>query len=69
VSEAVHQAVIEVDEQGTEAAAATAAVISLTSMPMEEPEPLVLDIDRPFLFAIRARASGAVLFVGQFVQP
>lgn len=69
VSAAMHEAVIEVDEQGTEAAAATAAVISLTSMPMQEPEPLELRIDRPFLFLVRARASGALLFLGRVVRP
>jgi serpin B len=69
VSAAMHEAVVEVDEQGTEAAAATAAVISLTSMPMEEPEPLVVRIDRPFVFVIRDRRSGAPLFIGQMLKP
>jgi serpin B len=69
VSAALHEAVVEVDEAGTEAAAATAAVISLTSMPMPEPDPLELRIDRPFLFVIRATASGAPLFIGRYVQP
>ena len=69
VSAALHEAVVEVDEQGTEAAAATAAVMALTAMPRQEPEPLQLDIDRPFVFLIRATASGAPLFLGQFVAP
>jgi serpin B len=69
VSAAMHEAVIEVDEQGTEAAAATAAVISLTSMPVEEPEPIEVDVDRPFLFVVRAAASGAPLFLGRVTRP
>jgi serpin B len=69
VSAAMHEAVIEVDEQGTEAAAATAAVISLTSMPVEEPEPIEVAVDRPFLFVVRATASGAPLFLGRVTRP
>jgi serpin B len=68
VSAALHEAVIDVDENGTEAAAATAAVISLTSMPMREAEPLELRIDQPFIFVIRASASGAPLFIGQVLK-
>lgn len=68
VSAALHEAVINVDENGTEAAAATAAVISLTSMPVQEAEPLELRIDQPFIFVIRATASGAPLFIGQVLK-
>jgi len=69
VSAAMHEAVVAVDEAGTEAAAATAAVISLTSMPMEQDQPVEMQVDRPFLFAVRVAASGLPLFIGQLVKP
>jgi serine protease inhibitor len=51
---------IEVNEEGTEAAAATAVGVGVTSVPLES----VMRVDRPFVFAIRERFSGAVLFLG-----
>ena len=66
ISAVIHQANIDVDEKGTEAAAATAVVIRATSMPAE---PVTLTIDRPFLFALRDMESGAVLFLGRITDP
>ena len=60
-----HQAFIAVDELGAEAAAATAVVMNDESMP----ESATLVVDRPFLFAIRDRPTGALLFLGQVVDP
>lgn len=68
VSAALHEAVIEVDENGTEAAAATAAAISVTSMPMQEPQPLELSIDRPFIFVIRSTLGDTPLFIGRVMS-
>ncbi len=68
VSAVVHKAFIEVNEKGTEAAAATAAVMRLTAMPVAE-EPAVFRADRPFLFALRDRGSGVVLFLGRVARP
>jgi serpin B len=51
---------VEVNEQGTEAAAATAVGVGRTSAPVA----VEMRVDRPFLFAIRERLSGAVLFLG-----
>jgi serpin B len=68
INAVVHQAHIDVDEQGTEAAAATA----ITMRPMaaiREPEPITMTVDRPFLFAIIDTASGLPLFLGQVVRP
>lgn len=62
-----HEAWIKVDEEGTEAAAATAAVMDATSAVIGEPETFA--IDRPFLFFITDRPSGAVLFAGRVVDP
>jgi serpin B len=67
ISHAVHQAAVLVDEQGTEAAAATAFVAGRVSMPADPP--IDLTIDRPFVFFLRDMATGAVLFVGQYVKP
>jgi serpin B len=57
-----------VDERGTTAAAATGASMRLVSMVVPKP-PLELRIDRPFLFAVRDRMTGALLFVGQVTDP
>jgi serpin B len=62
-----HQADITVDEAGTEAAAATAAVIATTSAPVEPPVRLV--VDRPFLFLIRDVPTGTLVFVGRVADP
>jgi serpin B len=65
----IHQANITVDEAGTEAAAATAVGIDTTAAPAEEPEPILLTVDRPFLYALRDRQTGAVLFLGRVTSP
>jgi serpin B len=64
----VQRAHIEVDERGTTAAAATGAAVQLVSMTKPKP-PLELRVDRPFLFAVRDRMTGAPLFVGQVTNP
>jgi serpin B len=61
-----HQAVIEVDEQGAEAAAATVVVVKRGGAPKKRPE---FFADRPFLFSIVHRASGAAVFVGRYARP
>jgi serpin B len=65
----VHQANITVDEAGTEAAAATAVGIQVTSAPVPEEEPVLLTVDRPFLYALRDRETGALLFLGRVTSP
>ena len=66
IGEVVHQAFVSVDEAGTEAAAATAVMMNLTSMPGE---PVKVTIDRPFIFLIRDIETGAILFVGRVMNP
>jgi serpin B len=63
VSDVVQKTFVSVDESGTEAAAATAVV---TLDPFAGADPLVFKADHPFLFAIRDRSSGKVLFMGRF---
>ncbi len=67
ISDVLHKATINVDEQGTEAAAATAVIVGVTSAPIEEPISLI--VDRPFLFFIRHNPSGSILFMGRVLTP
>jgi serpin B len=66
-----HQASVEVNEEGTEAAAATAvAMPPAWATPRRKPPPVpIFRADHPFLFAIRDRGSGAVLFLGRTTDP
>lgn len=66
IQDVLHEAFISVDEEGTEAAAATAVVVGLTSAPAE---PVELTVDRPFLFLIQERETGATLFMGRVTDP
>jgi serpin B len=66
VGEVIHEAYIAVDEAGTEAAAATAVVMRAAAAPMEAEE---LSVDRPFLYALVDRETGAVLFLGRVLDP
>jgi len=63
IAKVIHQAFVEVNEEGTEAAAATAVVMKRTSMPA------VVQIDRPFLFIIRNDVTRSWLFVGRVCHP
>jgi serpin B len=60
-----HEAFVKVDEEGTEAAAATGVVVGPTSVPDYKP----VTIDRPFLFFIRDIETGAILFGGRVLDP
>jgi len=66
VSAVAHKAYVEVDEAGTEAAAATAVAVGVTSAPAV---PVEISIDHPFLFLIRDRGTGTILFMGQCTRP
>jgi serpin B len=66
ISNVIHKAFVDVNEKGTEAAAATAVVMTLGAMP--EPPP-VFRADHPFLFLIRDKKSGSILFMGRLVNP
>jgi serpin B len=67
IAAVVHQAIITVTEDGTEAAAATAIAVGAGSPPTDETIDLI--IDRPFVFVLRDTASGAVLFLGRVADP
>ena len=63
IKDVVHKAFVSVDEAGTEAAAATAVVLGIESLPPS------VTIDRPFVFLIRDIETGALLFVGRVLDP
>lgn len=63
ITQVKHKTYVDVNEEGTEAAAVTAVTIGPTSLP-----PTIV-IDRPFLFAIRERLSGTILFLGAIRDP
>lgn len=65
ITDVVHQGFVGIDERGTEAAAATAVIIGPTSLPPSA----TFVVDRPFVFFIRDRPTGAILFVGRVVDP
>ena len=67
ISDVIHKAFVAVDEEGTEAAAATAAIAMPTSG--APGPPLEFTVDRPFIFLIRDRATGTILFVGRVLDP
>jgi serpin B len=63
IDEVVHKAFVEVNEEGTEAAAATGVIMRATSMPVQ------FTADRPFVFLIREKSTGAILFIGRVADP
>ncbi|MCE5269231.1 MAG: serpin family protein [Planctomycetaceae bacterium] len=68
VSAVIHKAYVDVNEQGTEAAAATGVIMRPMAMPRREPPP-TFRADHPFLFLIRDIQSGSILFMGRVVDP
>jgi serpin B len=67
ISAVVHKAFVDVNEEGTEAAAATAVVMKLRSAAPAGVK--LFRADHPFLFLIRDRESGAILFLGRVADP
>lgn len=65
-TDVIHKAFVDVNEEGTEAAAATAMISRMMMMPIDE---VTFICDRPFLFLITDVASSAVLFIGRFSTP
>ena len=71
IDEVLHKAFVAVDENGTEAAAATADDLKIGAVATEppKPKPMIFTADHPFIFLIRHRASGAILFLGRVADP
>ena len=68
ISRVVHQAFVDVHEEGTEAAAATGVIVAVTSLRIERPKP-VFRADHPFVFMIRDNRNGTILFLGRLLDP
>jgi len=66
ISAVIHKAFVEVNEEGTEAAAATAVVVGIESVAPPKPR---IRADHPFVFALRDTKSGSVLFLGRITEP
>jgi serpin B len=64
IDEVFHKAFVHVDEQGTEAAAATATTMSKGLV-----RSVSVNVDRPFIFLIRHDPTGTVLFIGRVINP
>jgi serpin B len=69
ISEAIHKVYLAIDEEGTEAAAATAAVMRLSALRRVPAKRVAFTADRPFLVAVVETATGLPLFLGQFTRP
>ena len=70
ISAVIHKAFVDVNEEGTEAAAATGIVMEPTAAPIQEPkEPPVFRADHPFVFMIRDNRNGAIMFLGRITNP
>ncbi|MBM3122273.1 MAG: serpin family protein [Chloroflexi bacterium] len=67
ISDVLHKAFVAVDEKGTEAAAATAVIVEVTSAPIDQP--VAVTIDRPFVYLIRDTRTGSILFLGRVQDP
>lgn len=67
IDNVIHQAFVAMDEEGTEAAAATVVLMYPTSGPLREPVPVTLD--RPFIYRIIDDQTGATMFIGQVLDP
>ena len=66
ISAAIHKAVVEVNEEGTEAAAATGIIMRSKAVPKP---PVTFRADHPFIFLIRHNETGSILFMGRVVDP
>ena len=66
ITEVLHKAFVSVDEEGTEAAAATAVIIAEMAVIVDATE---MRIDRPFIFMIRDKGSNSLLFLGKVMNP
>jgi serpin B len=69
ISLILHKAFISVDENGTEAAAATAVVMEAMAMPGNPVQPMEFNADHPFIFLIRDNPTGTILFLGRVINP
>lgn len=68
ISDVKHKTFLQVDEEGTEAAAVTSIGMIATSAAMPRPTPVMI-VDHPFLFAIEEKTTGSLIFIGKVMKP
>jgi serpin B len=69
ISMVIHQSFVEVNEKGTEAAAATAVGMTMSAGSSSSPEPILFRADHPFIFFIEHKETGQILFMGKVENP
>jgi serpin B len=69
ISKVEQKSYVDVDEQGTEAAAVTTVTMMAASLPMRPPDRFEMIVDRPFLFVITDNATDSILFIGIVNDP
>jgi len=69
IGDVIHKAFVSVDEEGTEAAAATAVIMEAMAAMPEPERPIEVTVDHPFIFLIRDIQTGTILFLGRVVDP
>jgi serpin B len=69
IADVIHKAFVDVNEEGTEAAAATAVIVAAPSAVRVEPPTPVFRADHPFVFLIRDTRSDSILFLGRLAVP
>jgi serpin B len=69
INTVIHLAKIDVNEEGTEAAAATVVGMSATVAMVAVPQPIEFRADHPFIFVLRQNSTGAILFIGRMSDP
>jgi len=69
ISKVIHQSFVEVNEEGTEAAAATAVIMADNAITSSQPEPIEFKADHPFIFYIQHEGTGQILFMGKVENP
>jgi len=69
ISDVLHKAFIEVNEEGTEAAAATAVIMNLKAIDGDGNSRIVFDADHPFIFTINHSETNTILFIGKMDDP
>lgn len=69
ISDIKHKTFIETNEEGTEAAAVTSVEVGTTSVNPDEPQPVLVQINRPFIYLITEKSSQTILFIGAVNDP
>jgi serpin B len=69
ISAVIHKAFVDVNEEGTEAAAATGVIMTHAAIRVKPKKPPIFRADHPFVFLIRDNRNGAFLFLGRIVDP